>query len=62
MIASISDKLYSDFSGAENWEVFPDVLPTLEEMKAAGVSLGAVSNFDDRLGRSSPNSLIIVLN
>lgn len=58
VIADINHKLYSDFSGADNWEVFPDVHPTLEEVKAAGISLGVVSNFDDRLGQSTPRIML----
>ena len=50
VIANVFDKLYSDFCEASTWEVFPDVHPTLKQLKAAGLSLGVVSNFDDRLG------------
>ena len=50
VIANVFDKLYSDFCGGSTWEVFPDVYPTLKQLKAAGLSLGVVSNFDDRLG------------
>ena len=50
LVASVFDKLYSEFCEASTWEVFPDVHITLEQLKAAGLSFGVVSNFDDRLG------------
>ena len=31
------------------WEIYPDVLPTLEELRAGGLRLGIISNFDRRL-------------
>jgi putative hydrolase of the HAD superfamily len=49
LLLRIGQHLYKDFSGGKNWMVFPDVIPSLEEMKAAGITIGAISNFDDRL-------------
>lgn len=45
------DCLYEEFAGADAWEVFADVLPVLEALRAAGISLGVVSNFDQRIHR-----------
>lgn len=45
------DALYDEFAGPAAWEVFPDVIPVLEALRAAGVSLGVISNFDQRLLR-----------
>jgi putative hydrolase of the HAD superfamily len=42
-------ELFAYFARAEAWETFADVQPTLTALKAAGVRLGIVSNFDGRL-------------
>jgi putative hydrolase of the HAD superfamily len=42
-------ELFAYFAGAEAWETFTDVEPTLTALRAAGVRLGIVSNFDGRL-------------
>lgn len=41
--------IYDRFLEAESWRVFSDVLPALARLKGAGVKLGVVSNWDDRL-------------
>ena len=33
------------------WDVYPDVVPALEALRARGVALGIVSNFDSRVVR-----------
>jgi putative hydrolase of the HAD superfamily len=43
------DALYAHYAGAAAWRVFPDVAPTLARLRAAGLGLGVVSNFDARL-------------
>jgi putative hydrolase of the HAD superfamily len=42
-------ELFEYFADAAAWEVFPDVRPTLAALKARGLRLGLVSNFDGRL-------------
>ncbi len=42
-------ELFAYFAGAEAWETFADVQPTLAALQAAGIRLGIVSNFDGRL-------------
>ncbi len=42
-------ELYHRFGSAEAWEVYPDVLPTLAALRAKGLRLGVVSNWDERL-------------
>jgi len=42
-------ELFDRFGKAEAWEVYPDVEPTLEALRAAGLRLGVVSNWDRRL-------------
>lgn len=54
--------LYEDFSGSRNWQVFPDVIPSLINLKSAGVLLGAISNFDDRLCRFVAVDGLAILN
>ena len=49
LIDKISHHLFEDFYGGQNWHVFPDVIPFLENMQSAGITLGVISNFDDRL-------------
>ncbi|ETV87963.1 hypothetical protein H257_01361 [Aphanomyces astaci] len=43
------DALYEHYGQGAAWEVFADVRPTLNALKEANVSVGIVSNFDDRL-------------
>ena len=43
--------MYDDFAGPGNWELFPEVVPTLDKIKAAGAVLGVISNFDERLSK-----------
>jgi HAD superfamily hydrolase (TIGR01509 family) len=57
LAAGLSDALYELTVSAENWEAFPDTLPTLRTLRERGVAVGIVSDtgFDlrpamDRLG------------
>jgi putative hydrolase of the HAD superfamily len=45
------DAVYRHFENAAVWDVFPDVIPALATLRAAGCSLGIVSNFDSRVLR-----------
>ncbi len=42
-------EIFEFFRGAEAWEVFADVEPALIALKARGLRLGVISNFDARL-------------
>jgi len=42
-------ELYDRFGQADAWEVYPDALPALDELAAAGFRLLALSNWDPRL-------------
>jgi putative hydrolase of the HAD superfamily len=44
-------ELYESFAGADAWEVYPDVVPALAELRARNVKLAVVSNWDERLPR-----------
>jgi FMN phosphatase YigB (HAD superfamily) len=43
--------LYSRFTTAEAYSVFPDVLGTLKELKMSGFQMGVISNSDERIGK-----------
>ena len=43
--------LFDHFADAAAWELFPDTQPALAALKARGLRLGIVSNFDGRLTR-----------
>lgn len=45
-------RIYKDFDGPQNWELFPEVVSTLKRIKAAGAILGVISNFDERLSEA----------
>lgn len=45
------DAVYRHFEDAGVWDVFSDVVPALEALRAHGCSLGIVSNFDSRVVR-----------
>lgn len=42
-------EIFEFFRRAEAWELFADVEPTLTALKARGLRLGLISNFDSRL-------------
>jgi putative hydrolase of the HAD superfamily len=42
-------EIFWHFSLGEAWHVFPDVLPAIEALRARGLRLGVLSNFDSRL-------------
>jgi putative hydrolase of the HAD superfamily len=44
------DAVYRHFEDARVWEVFPDVVPALSDLRGLGCALGVVSNFDGRVG------------
>jgi putative hydrolase of the HAD superfamily len=45
------DAVYRHFEAGAVWEIFPDVLPAVEALRADGLTLGIVSNFDSRVVR-----------
>ena len=48
--AAVGERLYSYFADLDKWEAFPDTRRALEQLKSTGLKLGAISNFDERLG------------
>ncbi|GLE03922.1 hypothetical protein PINS_up012833 [Pythium insidiosum] len=44
-------ELYDYYATADAWHVFEDVAPALQTWRDASVSLGVISNFDERLPR-----------
>lgn len=49
LLDTLANNLYYNFSGPDNWEVFPDSNSTLRSCTALGIKQGVVSNFDRRL-------------
>ncbi len=43
------DDLFEHFARPASWQLFPDVVPTLQALLARGLRLAVVSNFDGRL-------------
>ncbi|KAJ8379816.1 hypothetical protein SKAU_G00005940 [Synaphobranchus kaupii] len=49
LLDRLAQNLYHNFSGPENWEVFPESKKALQACVSLGLQLGVVSNFDNRL-------------
>ncbi|MDR2673184.1 MAG: HAD-IA family hydrolase [Coriobacteriales bacterium] len=45
----LSEKVYAYYFSPGAWQVFSDVVPTLEALKAKGVQMGIISNWDSSL-------------
>jgi len=48
---SLAAAIYGTFTDLANYRLFPDVLGTLDRIRAAGVRMGVVSNFEEWLER-----------
>jgi putative hydrolase of the HAD superfamily len=46
---SFFQELFDRFSQPDAWRIFADVVPTLKALRARGLSLGIISNWDDRM-------------
>lgn len=44
-------ELYERFAGAGPWRLFDDVEPALDELRARGLRVGVIANWDERLPR-----------
>lgn len=47
--AEAPEVLYRTFSDPENYDLFPDAVPTLDELDRLGIRLGVISNFESWL-------------
>jgi putative hydrolase of the HAD superfamily len=47
--AKMFDAIYERFAESRCWRIYDDVLPALEQLKARGLRLAVISNWDDRL-------------
>jgi len=45
----LAKDIYDEFGFHHRWQLYPDVLSTLEELKGLGLKVGVVSNWDSRL-------------
>jgi len=43
------ERVWQHFATAEPWELYPETRPVLDGLRARGVALAVVSNFDERL-------------
>lgn len=43
------DEVFHAFEGAAYWDLYPETLSVLKQLKEQGVELGVISNFDSRL-------------
>jgi putative hydrolase of the HAD superfamily len=46
---SLARAVYDEFGKAERWRTYPDVEPEFRRLRAAGVRVGIISNWDGRL-------------
>lgn len=46
----LAHDIYQAFGSATRWEPYDDVRPGFEELKARGIAIGLISNWDTRLG------------
>ncbi len=51
--------LYSRFTTAEAYSIFPDVLGTLQDLKEKGFQMGVISNSDERVGKINCTEFIL---
>jgi putative hydrolase of the HAD superfamily len=47
--SALFERLYARFVEATAWRIYPDVFPTLNLLRAQGLRLTVISNWDDRL-------------
>jgi len=45
------DRLYTTFTNLASYRLHPDVIPTVDRLRDAGISLGVISNFEEWLER-----------
>jgi putative hydrolase of the HAD superfamily len=45
------ERLYATFSDLASYRLHPDVIPTVDRLRDAGISLGVISNFEEWLER-----------
>ena len=46
---ALRSRLYTEFQRLENWRLYPDAVPVLEELRDRGHMLGVVSNWEEWL-------------
>jgi putative hydrolase of the HAD superfamily len=46
---SLFEDIFSAFREPSRWQIFPDVVPSLESLRNKGIRLAVASNWDDRL-------------
>ncbi len=46
----IARRVYDEFGRADRWRLYDDVLPAIRRLRLRGISVGVISNWDQRLG------------
>jgi len=49
--ATLARRVYDEFGHASRWRVYDDVVPAFERLRARGIRIGIISNWDSRLTR-----------
>ncbi len=49
--AELARRVYEEFGDASRWQLYDDVVPAFERLRARDVRLGIISNWDSRLTR-----------
>src|SRR5450759_5094696 len=47
----IARRVYDEFGDPRRWRAYVDVLPAFDRLRARGLALGVISNWDQRLGK-----------
>lgn len=47
----IARRVYDEFGRPDRWALYSDVRPAFERLRARGIAVGIISNWDSRLGR-----------
>jgi len=48
---AIARRVYDEFGRPDRWALYDDVMPAFERLRARGLAVGIISNWDSRLGR-----------
>ena len=49
LLDDLFEHLWTAFTEADAWVIYPEVIQTLEALKKQGIRMGVISNFDERL-------------
>jgi hypothetical protein len=58
---ALYETIWTRFTCADGYEVFSDVFDTLKELKSRKITLGVISNSDERVGKKGQNKFACLL-